>query len=170
MSKTESPTYLWFDSKVMDYLRRRLQSSRVRAIAVTATVAVASGVLVWGLLAEDSGFRPTAPAGLIAGVAVVAGAWTLPTRGFAFFLAVASIGTAAALLAMPAGEGCDLPVAEFVAHTFEGAAGPHDHDRCQLESDRRSIAGLTLGIAGGVAVALLLGRSRTPRPRARSGV
>ena len=63
------------------------------------------------------------------------------------------------LLGIPAGPLCDLPVAEFVSHALEDASGPHVHDRCQLESDRRSIAGLWLilgGIGGSAAVALLL--------------
>jgi hypothetical protein len=71
------------------------------------------------------------------------------------------------LLVVPAGSSCDLPIVEFVPHALEDAAGPHFHDRCQLESDRRSLAGLLL-IAGAGAtgfVLLLRRRGDTPAPR-----
>jgi hypothetical protein len=77
----------------------------------------------------------------------------------AIALAIFSLTAGLLLLGIPAGRSCDLPVAEFVSHALEDASGPHVHDRCQLESDRRSIAGLWLilgGIGGSAAVALLL--------------
>jgi hypothetical protein len=120
-------------------------------------------------MAEDSGARPSAPAALIAGLAVAAGARVLQRGGIAWVLAGAALAGAAPLLAIPAGARCDPPVAEFVPHTFEDAAGPHVHDRCQLESDRRSIAGLALAAGGAASVALLLAH-RSPRaPREASG-
>ncbi len=128
-----------------------------------ATFVAALVVLVWGLLAEGSGFRPTAPAAMLAGLAVTAVAVVSPVRWIAATLVATSLVGAAALLAIPAGERCEPPVAEFAPHLFEDAAGPHEHDRCQLESDRRSIAALALTVGGGAAVPLLIKRPRTVR-------
>lgn len=139
---------------------------------LVAVLASASGVLYWGVVSEDSGFRPTAPAALVVGLAVTAGARVLAAPRIGALLCVMSLAGAAALLVIPAGAACDPPIAEFVPHAFEDAAGPHEHDRCQLESDRRSLAGLVLAGGGVAAIVLLVQRSpvarlRAGRPRVR---
>lgn len=131
----------------------------------------AASVLIWGLVAEDGGFRPTAPAALIVGLALALLGFLSPPRSLAFMLAATTVVGAVALLVVPAGESCDLPVTEFVSHTFEDAAGPHGHDRCQLESDRRSIAALALAAGSGGAIVLLIQQPRQagPAPSSREG-
>ncbi len=74
-------------------------------------------------------------------------------------MAVITLAGAAALVAAPVNGRCNVPVVEFVTHTFESGAGDHEHHRCQFESDRRAMAGLALGASGGVAT-LLLARRR----------
>jgi len=147
-------------------VRAGYQSSRSRMMALAAVLIAATGALVWGIFA-DRGFRPSALGAMcIAAVTVVAVLVWPPRTSIA--LAVLSLNAGLLLLGIPAGRSCDLPVAEFVPHALEDAAGPHVHDRCQLESDRRSIAGLWLvmgGIGGSAAVALLLlARRGTTRP------
>jgi hypothetical protein len=138
-------------------VRAGYQSSRSRMMALAAVLIAATGALLWGVFA-DRGFRPSALGAMcIAAVTVVAVlVWPLRT---AIALAVLCLTAGLLLLGIPAGRACDLPVAEFVSHALEDASGPHVHDRCQLESDRRSIAGLWLilgGIGGSAADALLL--------------
>jgi hypothetical protein len=133
------------------------QSSRSRMMALAAVLIAATGALVWGVFA-DRGFRPSVLGAMCIAAVTVVAVLVWPPR-VSIALAVLSLAAGLLLLGIPAGRSCDLPVAEFVSHALEDAAGPHVHDRCQLESDRRSIAGLWLvigGIGGSAAGALLL--------------
>lgn len=126
---------------------------------MVVVVLAASAALVWGLAAEEEGFRPTAVAALSIAAATVASALMWPLKA-STILIVLSLAAAGPLLAVPVGQTCDTPVVAFVRHTFEDTTRPHIHDRCQLESDRRSMAALVLAAGGGAAVVLLISRSR----------
>lgn len=99
-------------------MRAPLEDPRARTAALAALIAAGSVVLLWGIAAKDSGFRPTAPAALVVGIAVACTA--LVSRP----LLAAALGTmtfvaAAALWVAPAHDGCDLPIVEFVPHALE---------------------------------------------------
>jgi hypothetical protein len=133
------------------------QSSGSRRMALAAVLIAATGALLWGVFA-DRGFRPSALGAMCIAAVTVVAVLVWPPR-MAIALAILSLTAGLLLLGIPADRSCDLPVAEFVPHALEDTTGPHVHDRCQLESDRRSIAGLWLvlgGIGGSAAVALLL--------------
>lgn len=143
----------------------RLGTPGQRTIALLATFALAGVVLIWGVAAEESGFRPTTPAAVVVALAIVAGALSSPARKTASLMAAAGLAGGAVLLAVPAGEHCELPVAEFGPHLVEDAAGPHEHDRCQLASDRRSLAGIAVAAGAGAAIPLLVRRRRSAKQR-----
>jgi hypothetical protein len=140
-----------------DSVRAVYRSSGSRMMALAAALIAATGALLWGVFAHR-GFRPSALGAICIAAITVVAVLVWPPR-MAIALAIFSLTAGLLLLGIPAGRSCDLPVAEFVSHALEDASGPHVHDRCQLESDRRSIAGLWLilgGIGGSAAVALLL--------------
>jgi hypothetical protein len=118
----------------------------------------AGAALAWGIGVEQ-GFRPSALGALVAATAIPAAALMWPLR-ISTALVVVAILIAVVLIVVPAGGACDPPIAEFVPHALEDAAGPHVHDRCQLESDRRSVAGLVLAAGAGGAGTILLRRWR----------
>lgn len=131
---------------------------------VVLVFVASSVVLGWAVAAEGSGFRPSAPAALVLGLSVTVAASRSPKRWLAPLLATAALGGAVLLMAIPAGVACRPPVVEFGPHLFESADGAHQHDRCQLESDRRSLAGVVLAASVGGAIVLLVLRSRaTPQ-------
>lgn len=125
-------------------------------LAMLLTLVGGTAVLVLSVVA-DGGFRPTVPAALVLGVAVVAAAVSSkPSR--ARVLVLLPILGGAVLLLWPPGTGCGLPVTGFVEHAVEDGAGAHSHDWCQLEGDRRAMGGLVLVAAGGGGVILVLKR------------
>ena len=115
-------TTCWTVDVIQEYIAR-LGTPRRRTIALLATFALAGAVLIWAVAAEGSGFRPTAPAALVVALAIVAGALSSPARKIASLMAAAGLAGGAALLAVPAGGHCELPVAEFMAQRRGGRRG-----------------------------------------------
>lgn len=123
---------------------------RIRWLALTlvlASVALAVGVFA------DGPFRPTGLAAAAIAVSVAFGARLWP-RSIAVAVLTSGFIVVVLLLTVPAGGSCQMPIAEFLPHALEDARGPHIHDDCQLESDRRSHAGVIL--AGGTSIGGLL--------------
>jgi hypothetical protein len=131
--------------------------SRSRVLALV--LAIAAVVFAWGIFSTGQ-FRPTGVAAAIIAIAIAVGAVTW-SRAAAIAAVVGAAIAVALLFTVPAGTACDLPIVEFVPHAVEDASGPHDHDRCQLESDRRSLAAFVIGAAVCVGTGLLFVRRRT---------
>lgn len=128
--------------------------SRRRGLALV--LIIASVVLAWGVFSSGR-FRPTAVAAVVIAIAVAVGTVTW-SRAVAVAVVAGAALVVTLLFTVPTGASCDLPIVEFVPHALEDASGPHDHDRCQLESDRRSLAGIVIGAGACVGAGFLFVR------------
>ncbi len=132
----------------------------VRSRWLALTLVLASAALAVGIFANGQ-FRPTGLAAVATAASVAVGARLWP-RSVAAAVLTSGFIVVALLLTVPVEGSCQMPIAEFLPHALEDAAGPHIHDDCQLESDRRSHAGVTIALGTSIGGILYTRRQRRP--------